>query len=490
MPFNSYIFVLAFLPLTVIGYFLLNKVKVTCAADIFLFAASLVFYGYYNHSYVLFLVVSIVVNYLVATLIRVGKIHRKLLLICGFVFDLGVLIIFKYYNFFIGSLNSTFGTSIQLLNIMLPIGISFYTFQQISYIVDTYKNPGGGYSLLEYAKYVSFFPYILEGPIAYHHEIIPQFQDINRRKIDYDNLAKGLWLFAIGMGKKVIIADSLGLLVDDSFAHIGNLGTVKACIVMLSYTMQIYFDFSGYCDMATGVAKMFNIDLPLNFNSPYKALSISDFWKRWHMTLTRFFTKYVYIPLGGNRQGDVRTYLNMLIVFLISGLWHGANWTFVLWGIAHGIASAVTRLLEKKTTLLKPSKSILKKVVFWCGTFLFVNLAWVMFRSDSVADAMLFYKQIFSFNMVAVDQQFIQLTLTDGVKLVGKLVPLIGEIIIGNWLWILLVVAVMFSIIINNEYVKIEEWKPNALKTCFVSIILVYCILSFSGISSFMYWNF
>lgn len=491
VPFNSYVFVLAFLPVTVSAYFLLNKAKCNRIADLFLICASLVFYGYYNYIYALFLVASVLLNYLIAVLIRRERLNRRVLLIFGLLLNIGVLFTFKYYNFFVGSFNAVLGSSIRLLSILIPIGISFYTFQQISFIVDTYRDPDTvRYSLLEYAKYATFFPYILEGPIAYHHEIIPQFHKHGCRQINFDNLAKGLWLFAIGMGKKVIIADSLGLLVDDSFSHIGDLGSVKACFVMLSYTMQIYFDFSGYCDMAVGVAKMFNIDLPLNFNSPYKALNISDFWKRWHMTLTRFFTKYVYIPLGGNRRGSARTYLNMIVVFLVSGLWHGANWTFVLWGLAHGIASVLTRILEKRTNLLKSSDSIPKKLVCWGITFLFVNLTWVMFRADTVSDAMLFYKQLFSFNLMSIDASFRQLALTDGVKLIGKLVPVVGELIVNNWNGILLAIALVFSVGVKNEVGKIAQWRPSTVKMCIAAGILVYCALSFSGVASFLYWNF
>lgn len=320
--------------------------------------------------------------------------------------------------------------------------------------------------------------------------MIPQFRQDALRKLNYDNLAKGLWLFAVGMGKKVILADALGLLVDDSFRHIGDLGSIKAFIVMLSYTLQIYFDFSGYCDMATGVAKLFNLELPLNFNSPYRALNISDFWKRWHMTLTRFFTKYVYIPLGGNRRGEARTYLNMLLVFLVSGLWHGANWTFILWGAAHGLASVLTRALDRRTSLLDVSNSPVKKAVLWAGTFLFVNLTWVMFRADTVADGMLFYRQLFSGRFTPVDAAFQQLPLTAGVKLIGSYLPVIGDIVIKQWLWLLLLGGLGLSVLMPNETAKIESWKPNMIKSAFAAIILVYCILSFSGVSSFLYWNF
>ncbi len=491
MPFNSYIFTLAFLPITVTGFFLLNQIKLYRIADVFLIAASLVFYSWYHKSYGFFLLLSVFVNYLIAKLIKTRIKNRRILLLFGLAINIGALFVLKYYNFFITSVNGAVGSSLRTLNLVLPIGISFYTFQQIAYIADTYKNPDmGGCSVLEYVKYATFFPYILEGPIAYHHEMIPQFRNEALRKPDYDNLSKGIWLFAIGMGKKVIIADTLGLLVDDSFSHIGNLGTIMALLVMLSYTMQIYFDFSGYCDMAAGVAKMFNIDLPLNFNSPYKALNISDFWKRWHMTLTRFFTKYVYIPLGGNRKGETRTYLNMLVVFLVSGLWHGANWTFVLWGAAHGMASLLTRALDRHTSILDTSKSQVKKFVLWIFTFIFVNLAWVMFRADTVADALAFYSQIFSGNLVYDRTAINEVVTTDGIVLISRYVPVLGKFIKNYTLLILMCAAVMLSTVFSNETCKIGKWKPKIWKSFTIVAIMVYCILSFSGISSFIYWKF
>lgn len=491
MPFHSYIFTLAFLPITVTVFFLLNHSKRYTAADLFLIVASLCFYGYYNYSYVLFLLVSVGINYCIAKMMQTGKHNPKLYLLAGLVFNIGVLFLLKYYNFFAYSIHAATGMSLHKLNLILPIGISFYTFQQIAYLVDTYKNPNiGRYSVLEYTKYVTFFPYMIQGPIAYHHEIIPQFQEEKLRKLDYDNLAKGLWLFAIGMGKKVLLADLFGVLVDDSFANISGMGSFKAFIVMLSYTLQIYFDFSGYCDMATGVAKMFNVNLPLNFNSPYKALTISDFWKRWHITLTRFFTKYVYIPLGGNRKGEARTYLNILIVFLVSGLWHGANWTFIFWGMAHGTVYLLTRALEKHTNLLDTTKTPIKKGVLWSLNFLFVNLAWVMFRADSLEQGLLFYKELCSLNFIWIDQSFKELVMTDAIRTITKFLPFIGGKIVAYWLWLLLLGSLLLAILVPNETKKIENWKPSLAKMFFVVIILIYCILSFSEVTSFLYWEF
>lgn len=232
-------------------------------------------------------------------------------------------------DFFIENINSIFNASFELKNLLLPLGISFFTFQQLSFVIDNYKENIKEYSFRQYALFVVFFPQLIAGPIVLNNETIPQFEDKDKKKLSYENFAKGLMAFAFGLAKKVLIADSLENIVNYGFYNISGLGATNAIFVMLSYTMQIYFDFSGYCDMATGIAKMFNIDLPINFNSTYKSLSVTEFWKRWHITLSKFLRTYIYFPLGGNRKGTIRTYINLFIVFLVSGLWHGANYTFI-----------------------------------------------------------------------------------------------------------------------------------------------------------------
>ena len=328
MQFNSYIFILLFLPLTVIGYFGLHRLGKEKAAKIFLLLMSLWFYGYFNASYLLIISGSILVNFCIAKIMeKTEGIQRKSLLALGIIFNVALIFYFKYYDFFISNINIAFGTDFVLRRIVLPLGISFFTFQQISFIVDSYKGQTKGYSFWEYALFVAFFPQLVAGPIVLHSELIPQFRDENRWKPDYDNLSRGVMMFARGLAKKVLIADTFGNAVNWGFNQAaaipvgeGALTSPEILIVMLSYTFQIYFDFSGYSDMATGLAAMFNFKIPQNFNSPYKALSIADFWKRWHMTLTRFLTTYIYIPLGGNRKGKVRTYVNTMIVFLVSGI--------------------------------------------------------------------------------------------------------------------------------------------------------------------------
>lgn len=336
MLFNSYIFILAFLPLVFAGYFFLNKLKLYKVAQIEIIIASLYFYGYFNKSYLIIISGSIILNYCFSSfLLHFSESSvRKIVLGSSLVFNVGLLFYFKYWDFFVTNINGVFHSSYELRNIVLPLGISFYTIQQISYTVDSYRYETRGYSFLDYAQFVSFFPQLVAGPIVLHKEMIPQFKDAKNKEINAQNIAEGLHDLAIGLFKKVIIADTFGQAVAWGFSaeQLPTLTVMEAVIVMVSYTFQIYFDFSGYCDMATGIASFFNIKLPINFNSPYKSRSILEFWKRWHISLTRFLREYIYFPLGGSKNGMGKTYRNIMAVYLISGIWHGANWTFLVWG--------------------------------------------------------------------------------------------------------------------------------------------------------------
>ena len=422
MLFNSYVFVFLFFPTVFLLYFSLNHFKKYEWAKVFLIVASLYFYGYFNWTYLLIIVSSIILNYVFSRILlskRSSSALKKLTFSVAMCLNIGSLGIFKYYDFFVENINAVFHTNFILLNILLPLGISFFTFQQLSYIIDSYKGDVPKYSFFDYALFVSYFPQLIAGPIVTHDEMVPQFADISKKKFNTDNFACGLYGFALGLGKKVIIADTFGLVVDSAFADVSGLGTLNAIFVMLSYTFQIYFDFSGYSDMSMGIGKMMNIEITQNFNSPYKAIGIVDFWKRWHITLTRFFTRYIYIPLGGNRKGEARTYMNIMIVYLVSGIWHGANWTFIIWGVLHGAASILTRFIDKKTGLVSQEKSRLLKIVLWSLTFVFLNLTWVIFRADSVAQAFEFYKELFSFNFVGLNTEFLKLMQIDGILLLS-----------------------------------------------------------------------
>lgn len=485
MLFNSYIFILFFLPVALLVYFGLNHFGKETLAKVFLIGMSLWFYAYFHLSYLAILLSSIVVNFGLSKLVyspKVSLLGRKAILTGGILLNVGVIFYYKYFNFFLENVNWIFGEDYVTKSILMPLGISFFTFQQISYLVDSYRGETKDYAFVDYALFVSFFPQLIAGPIVLHEEMIPQFRDKARKKLNQDMLAKGIWIFAVGLFKKVLIADTLGKGADYGFNNVIILSGADTWLVMLCYTLQLYFDFSGYCDMAIGIANMFHMELPLNFNSPYKATSVTEFWKRWHMTLTRFLRKYVYFPLGGSRKGYGRTLLNIMIVYLVSGIWHGAAWTFIVWGVVHGLARVVEKVcwngLER-----------IPKLIRWAGTFLFINLAWVIFRADSLGDVAIMYSNLFSGGEVhsALLSQFELLEFTYIVEHVGALTALLNQF---PWIYmaIVMVVALVIALCAPNCHEK--EFKPTLPKALGSMVLLVWSILSFSGISTFLYFNF
>ncbi|RKM59804.1 MBOAT family protein [Butyrivibrio sp. CB08] len=505
MQFNSFIFILCFLPLTLAGYFGLNSLGKKKLSQAFLLIMSLWFYGYFNASYLLVICGSIIVNFLISRAFKkVAETQKKGLLILGIVFNVSLIFYFKYFDFFISNINTAFGSSFALRNIVLPLGISFFTFQQISFIVDSYRGETGDYSFLEYALFVSYFPQLVAGPIVLHSELIPQFRDDSKRKVDFDNLSKGIMLFSRGLAKKVLIADTFGTAVTWGFSHANvfhgeeALGVYEIIIVMLSYTFQIYFDFSGYSDMATGLGSMFNFSIPMNFNSPYKALSVADFWKRWHMTLTRFLTQYIYIPLGGNRKGKVRTYINIMIVFLVSGIWHGANWTFILWGIIHGLGQCFNRVTsgfyKKFMDVAGRGKAgfLFTRVIHalqWAVTFAFVNVAWLLFRADSVTQWWSLLKRM------TVPYYEVRSELLDSFRIpkLSSIFEVMGvanadRIALKISLYAAMAVAFVLCLCFKNNYER--QYKKSTLSLVFTLGIFVVSVLSLSRISTFLYFNF
>ena len=484
MLFNSYIFILLFLPLCLLGYFGLNHFRRYSLAMAFLLGMSLWFYGYFNPSYLAIIVSSIVLNYGITRLMgRTEGALRKGLLTLALLANFGILFYFKYFDFFLSNVNSLLAAHIPLKHIVLPLGISFFTFQQVSYVIDAYRGQTGSYTFLQYAAYVAYFPQLIAGPIVTHDELIPQFLDEDRKRFQWENFSPGLFLFTLGLAKKVLIADTFGKAADWGFGDITGLGTVSAALVMLAYTFQIYFDFSGYCDMALGLGKMMNFELPANFDKPYRSLSISEFWKRWHKTLTRFFTRYLYIPLGGSRKGTDRTCLNVMIVFLCSGLWHGAAWNFVLWGGIHGICMVLERLLGKRTQKLPA-------LLRWCGTFLILNLTWVIFRAETLTDALAFFGRFFAgsasvggltdaFKLPEITAIFRLILSQDVPSLVPKTV---GAVFYAGALWL--------ATRRENAYDAAAHMRFGAVSMVLTAVLLVWCVMSFSGISSFLYFNF
>ncbi len=486
MLFNSYIFIFLFLPLVLIGYYMLNHFKLYKISNIFLIMMSLWFYGYFNKFYLFIIIGSIVVNYFLSRGIEYYeqiKI-RKSILSLGIFINLAIIFYFKYYDFFIDSVNMMFGRSFELKNIVLPLGISFFTFQQISYLVDSYRGETKGYAFDEYALFVSFFPQLIAGPIVLHNEVIPHFRKNENRHIIPSNFSRGMYIFAMGLFKKVIIADTFGKAVSFGFNTIETLSSMEALLVSLSYTFQLYFDFSGYCDMAVGIGFMFNIELPQNFNSPYKSISIMDFWNRWHMSLTRFLRTYIYIPLGGNRKGKIRTYINIMIVYIVSGIWHGANWTFILWGGLHGFFNCLNRFFKK-------SWEKLGYVTQWVITFMVINMLWILFRAESIGSAKLFMEKICCLSEFTIRQGLYNCFNLIELSIIEESIPFLNDVINqikGFHLWFFILGA--FFVVLNCRNSKEIEFKPTVKKAILTTIFILWSVVSFAGISTFLYFDF
>lgn len=485
MLFNSYIFVFLFLPLCLLFYFLCNSRKKYELGKAFLTGMSLWFYAYFNISYLPIIVGSILVNYLLYRVMEKTA-KRKIVVFSGIIINLSLLFYFKYYDFFIENINGLFGTDFLLRNVLLPLGISFFTFQQIGFLVDAYRNEADGYSFLDYALFVSFFPQLIAGPIVTHKEMIPQYQDTSKKKFDAENFSTGIYGFVLGMTKKVLVADTFGRGVDWAFQNAEKLNGLAVLLVMLSYMIQLYFDFSGYSDMARGIGKMFNIEIPINFNSPYKAVDLIDFWKRWHITLSRFFTQYLYIPIGGNRKGKVRTYIHVFLIFFVSGIWHGAGWTYVIWGAMHGAVYVLNRIFKKVVEKIP-------KVLTWAATTVFLMFSWIFFRAESVSQAMLLIKRLFreGFDLPWVpkdlaacyqmEEFWYPLKVIGVDKLPFSQYYMMFALIGAGWLVMLLC---------KNVNEKMESKSTSVCNAVVCAVLFLWNIVSFSGVSSFLYFNF
>ena len=434
MLFNSYLFMLFFLPLCLVGWF----VSSARTAPLFLLAMSLWFYAANDPYGLPVLIASALINWYIGR--RLTQTPSKRWLILGLAVNLGTLGLLKYLNFILHNLNRFTGTDFGAVSLLLPLGISFFTFQQVAYLVDAYHGKAEPYALPEYALFVSFFPYVMSGPIAFHSEIIPQLRDPQNRTLNWENFARGLTLISYGLAKKVLLADILGQAVNVAW----------------------------------------------NFNSPYRACSITEFWKRWHMTMTRFFTQYLYIPLGGSRKGFVRTCLNTMVVFLFSGLWHGASWTFIVWGGLHGLALTLAKIRDHFTEKRLP------KSLGWLLTFLFVNLAWVFFRAPSLTSARIFFQKLFSNTWWGLPYSMYSCFMVTEAKAVNQLMHLQSETLGLVATIFFLVLALVLSLLPHNAMTRTlgERFRPSALQLSISTVLLVWSILSFTGISTFLYFNF
>lgn len=510
MVFNSFSFLFAYLPMVLVLYAVCRKFRMERVGIWLLTAASFVFYGWNYPACIPVLVISLLVNGFLSGGMKRAQASRgngKYLLLAGVVLNVAVLAFFKYGKLLTGMDH----------NFLEAPGISFFTFTQIAFLVESYRGSIVPMKIGEYWLYVSFFPKLMQGPIMLPDQWQQAQNAANgKRKASTDGFAmtsfdtkeewwekllRNLFLISFGMFKKVILADTLGAAVSEGFLNVASLNSVDALVVMLSYTLQLYFDFSGYCDIAMGVSAFFGMELPLNFNSPYRAENIIDFWKRWHMTLTGFLTRYVYIPLGGNRKGKLRMYLNFLIVFLVSGLWHGAGLQFVVWGMMHGILYVMTRAVaERRKTKVQRTENTRvengfllrgKKCICVLLTFLYVNVAWVFFRASSVQEAVLFLKRLVTGGVGSVNRSIANACNLDEFWYVIKLLHL--DRLPYSYCLVMVLVLVISLVLVwfcPNAVQIAKRCKTRAAVVVLAAILLVWSVLSFSGVSTFLYFNF
>ena len=492
MIFNSYIFLFVFLPITLLIFRLSSYHYGKRTAIAVLGIASFIYYGWWNPPYIFLLLASIIFNFYFADIIsRANK--KKHFLALGILLNLVLLGYFKYAGFLILNINFLFKGNYELGQILLPIGISFFTFQQIAYLSDISKGQKMKYSFVDYILFVTFFPQLIAGPIVHHKEMMPQFS-----KTDEDaefNLSLGLTLFLIGLAKKVIVADNLAPHASPVFSHAANdvsFNIFEAWIGTFAYTFQLYFDFSGYSDMALGIAAMFGIFLPVNFLSPYKATNLVEFWRRWHITLSRFLRDYLYIPLGGNRKGKGRELSNLLITMVIGGLWHGANWTFVAWGFLHGLGLSVNHMVSKLTGKFKFNLKALSAVI----TFLFVSLTWVLFRSENFNSALSMYSTMFAFKGLVLPHEMLTAYPIFGAEYAGEFhkTPIAIIMVSG----IIAFIAPNSLQLINsakfNSPIKLPstrlQWSPSFKWVAFMTLLFIACLLNMTNMSEFLYYQF
>lgn len=488
MTFNSYIFILAFLPIFVILYFLSIKTGKFISKYVIIIG-SIIFYVYAGWDVTCIFGLSVITN-LALSFLAEKKRPQKYPLVLAIIFNIGLLFYFKYLNFTIDIINNISQLSIKKSKFLLPLGISFFTFQEIMYIVSVWNKSINKVHIIDYFAYILYFPKLIMGPLMEPMDFIIQINDAEKRKLDWRNIASGIKLFSLGLFKKVVLADTFARAVSWGFTTgvIPSGSGLTATsgdlfLVMLFYTFQIFFDFSGYSDMAVGASLMINILLPINFDSPYKALSIRDFWKRWHISLTNFFTKYVYFPLGGSRNGSCRTYMNIMIIFLISGIWHGANWTFILWGFIHGFLQCLERSFQKKWHKF----NILFK---WSCTFLMVNILWLLFRTDNIKQWVEMLIAMFSFaNMKISDGLVKAFVLPESTFLFDKLNFIHANINVKTFSMLLFTALSFFVCLVPaNNYKNMRKFNWFNMIIC--SIAFIWGFLCLGTESVFVYFNF
>ncbi|HTQ74999.1 MAG TPA: MBOAT family protein [Burkholderiales bacterium] len=493
MLFNSYEFLFGFLPVVLIVFFLLGRLASGLAAIGFLSAASLFFYAWWNPVYVVLLAGSVVFNYAVGR----GLLARrsKALLSIGVAGDLLVLGTFKYAGFFATSLNAVATLTLPVPQIVLPLGISFFTFTQIAYLVDVYRGEAREYRLLNYALFVSFFPHLLAGPVLHHAEVMPQFARRETFRFSTENFTVGLTIFAIGLFKKVILADGVAAFstpVFDAARNGATLTFLAAWGGVLSYTFQLYFDFSGYSDMAIGLARLFGIVFPANFNSPYKATSIIDFWRRWHMTLSRFLRDYLYIPLGGSRRGPLRRHLNLMATMLLGGLWHGAGWTFVIWGGLHGLYLVANHGWRAARAHWLARLALPEGLALWLArllTFFAVVVAWVFFRSETLPAAKAILEGMAGLNGITKADPYWfgapQLRWLSAMFLIAWGLPNVQQLLHRYK-----PALETYPGEVSPPYWRLLSWRPVKAWSLLTAALLVVSVINLTRVSEFLYYQF
>jgi alginate O-acetyltransferase complex protein AlgI len=489
MLFNSFEFILVFLPITVVIYFLLLRWRLTIAAKSWLLSASLFFYSWWNINYLPLILGSVLFNYTIGGLLvdyeEIGRkiLSKKTIFVFGVTANVILLGYFKYMDFFITNLNSAFKSDIPLLHIILPLGISFFTITQIAFLVDAYEGLVEERNLLNYALFVTFFPHLLAGPILHHMDMMPQFERMRNKVINWKNLYLGLALFFIGLFKKVVIADQFAAWATPRFDSATSLNFFAAWLTSLSYTFQLYFDFSGYSDMAVGIGWMFNIRLPINFNSPYKATGIIDFWKRWHITLTNFVTTYLFTPIvrSFGRITFAGSMAAIFISMLIAGFWHGAGWTFIIWGGMHGGGLVVNHLWRKR-------KLAMPRFLAWFITFNFVNLSFVFFRAKSWDSAMKVLQGMAGMNGVMLHKSLMKIHFLQGLGI--KFGLWLDDINGNDRTYLMVIIALLVTAFSLNSIQIVERVKPSWRWMICMLIISFWSLLDMNRVSEFLYFQF
>lgn len=523
--FNSYQFIFLFLPLTLLVFLFLSS-RNQEHSILWLVIASLFFYGWWNPAYLALIILSMLLNYLFGRLLGAQHNHtlnrRRWLLGLGVSLNLATLAYYKYAGFFVQNINAIAGTDFNLESIILPLAISFFTFQQIAYLVDAYRGITREYRFIHYALFVTFFPQLIAGPIVHHKEMLPQFlKSPSSRKV-VENISIGITIFAIGLFKKTVLADNAALYASPVFSAAdagGELSFLVAWGGALAYTMQLYFDFSGYSDMAIGAARMFGIKLPLNFHSPYKATSIVEFWRRWHMTLSRFLRDYLYIPLGGNKRGPFNRYRNLFLTMLLGGLWHGAGWTFVAWGALHGFYLIVNHAWHRGRAALFGDNRVASpvgKLAGWLLTFVAVIVGWVLFRATSFSSALTILEGMAGLNGVELPNAIVARLGGVGEQLrawgMGTYLGG-GSQFMWTWLWVglLTLAAILFP---NTQQIMSRfepaltpykhpesaahslptllpfKWRPTGAWAVMMGLIATLGVLALTSVSEFLYFQF